>query len=1223
MDEYNFQKLTPKNDVELNIYENAIDFVFENDDIKNVAISGAYSAGKSSILETYKKKRDNIRFLHISLAHFESTGKKEDESAATKELDKKGNIDTDLKESVLEGKILNQLIHQINVEKIPQTNFKVKRKVDGKKIFKTVFLVLILMLSILHVTMFSAWQMLVNSISVTWFDWLKNILSITTFGEFRLFSGIVLVVSASFAVYEIIKAQKNRNILKKVSVQGNEIEIFQESDNSYFDKYLNEVLYLFENADADVIVFEDMDRYNANQIFQRLREVNVLVNNQSRKKNKKPLRFFYLLRDDIFVSKDRTKFFDYIMPVVPVIDSSNSYDQFIEHFKSGRIFDLFQENFLQDVSLYVDDMRILKNIYNEFLIYNNRINTTEQDYNKLLALIIYKNIFPRDFSDLQLNKGFVYTLFAKKDEFVQQEAERIDSEIEVLRNKLELANNEHLRNNQEVDTLYNPKLQNLRGYYGRATALQEMENEVQKRKESIQNRTDDRTVLLKEEIDSFENEKQLIHSRKLCQVINRENIEEIFKSTYINEIGKETDFNEIKESAYFDLIKYLIRNGYIDETYADYMTYFYENSLTRIDKTFLRSVSDKKAKEYSYELKSPQMVVNRLNEVSYDEEEILNFDLLCFLLVSPANKKQLDRFIRQLRETKNLKFIKSFLNKERQQEQFVKVINSLWHSFFSIMLEEGDFSIEQIKLYSVFTLYISEIQDIEAVNVESCLTDYISNNSTYLNIDNPNIEKLINGFKLIEVYFTSIDHQTANKDLFTSVYENCLYQITFEHIALMLKVFYGIEETADFYRKNYTLISSCPETPMTQYMNKNINEYISVILENCKGRISDDEEVLLSVLNNTEISFDNKAAYIEVLETKIELLEGVEDKEIWELLLEKNLAVYSEDNILEYYFNSEKKLDDTLIEFINSQDKDLNVSTSINNYGEDASSNFFKSTIVCNDLNNDKYKDIIRSLRRYYDSFGTEGISTEKLDILIDLKTVRMSKESLLFIREKYPSNILYFIKNNIDSYVEDVISDENFDFDEMIDVISLDVSNENKIGLVEFTDKAISIVDCNYSDDVKIHILRNNLEKSNISHLIISYPQESDLLKSEIKSLAIEHKATIITQSYLLSIELFEALLFSSNLNNDDKIEFLIIVLPKLDEGQATKYLNSLGLNDYVRLFDRGRPKFEANDVNERLLDIFKDKRWITKYEEDKDDANYYRAFGRKLQEELPTELL
>lgn len=128
-------------------------------------------------------------------------------------------------------------------------------------------------------------------------------------------------------------------------------------------------MYLFENAEADVIVFEDMDRFNANRIFERLREVNTLANIQLKKDNKKVLRFFYLLRDDIFVSKDRTKFFDYIIPIVPVVDSSNSYDQFISHFKKSGTYEKFDENFLQGLSLYIDDMRLLKNIYNEFLIY--------------------------------------------------------------------------------------------------------------------------------------------------------------------------------------------------------------------------------------------------------------------------------------------------------------------------------------------------------------------------------------------------------------------------------------------------------------------------------------------------------------------------------------------------------------------------------------------------------------------------------------------------------------------------------------------------------------------------------------------------------------------------------------------------------------------------------------------------------------------------------------
>ena len=96
-----------------------------------------------------------------------------------------------------------------------------------------------------------------------------------------------------------------------------------------------------------------------------------LINKIFRRKEKqyKPLRFFYLLRDDVFVTKDRTKFFDYIIPIVPVLDGTNSYDQFIRHLKQGNILEKFDSTFLQRLALYIDDMRVLKNVYNEFLVY--------------------------------------------------------------------------------------------------------------------------------------------------------------------------------------------------------------------------------------------------------------------------------------------------------------------------------------------------------------------------------------------------------------------------------------------------------------------------------------------------------------------------------------------------------------------------------------------------------------------------------------------------------------------------------------------------------------------------------------------------------------------------------------------------------------------------------------------------------------------------------------
>ena len=398
---YHFERLTPIDNMDLNVYEEAIDYAFDNSDIKNVAISGAYSAGKSSVLASYKKKHSDLHFLHISLAHFKSP-EQEDE--------------VEVKESVLEGKILNQLIHQIPSEKIPQTNFRVKKKVSAKSIIKPTIEVVLFFIATIYFACFDIWKSYVNTLPNNLF---KSILTLSTYQYALMVDGILMVTLLLFIIYGLICVQKNKNVFRKLNLQGNEIEIFEERDDSYFDKYLNEVLYLFENADADVIVFEDMDRFNANRIFERLREVNTLANIQLQKEEKKVLRFFYLLRDDIFVSKDRTKFFDYIVPVVPVVDGSNSYDQFISHFKKGGIFEKFDESFLQGLSLYIDDMRLLKNIYNEFVVYFNRLNITELDCNKMLAIIAFKNLFPRDFADLQLNQGFVYTLFDSKELFIK------------------------------------------------------------------------------------------------------------------------------------------------------------------------------------------------------------------------------------------------------------------------------------------------------------------------------------------------------------------------------------------------------------------------------------------------------------------------------------------------------------------------------------------------------------------------------------------------------------------------------------------------------------------------------------------------------------------------------------------------------------------------------------------------------------------------------------
>lgn len=806
---YQFERLTPIDNMDLDVYGEAIDYVFDNSDIKNVAISGAYSAGKSSVLASYKKKHSNLRFLHISLAHFKSPGQ-EDEA--------------EVKESVLEGKILNQLIHQIPSEKIPQTNFRVKKKVNKKSVIRLTIGAVLFLVSTIYFFCFDMWKNYLSSLPDNWF---KTILTPSTHQYALMVDGVLMVALLSFVVYRLISIQKNKNIFRKLNLKGNEIEIFEESDDSYFDKYLNEVLYLFENADADVIVFEDMDRFNANKIFERLREVNTLANIQLQKESKKVLRFFYLLRDDIFVSKDRTKFFDYIIPVVPVVDSSNSYDQFISHLKRGGIFEQFNESFLQGLSLYIDDMRLLKNIYNEFVVYYNRLNITELDCNKMLAIVAYKNLFPRDFADLQLNQGFVYALFNKKDEFIKSEITEIEKAIEGKQNRITLSQNEHLVSMRELNVAFADKYlrnyswsqyndSNLSGFvmnYLRG----DNKSKYMFRKQALEDKLHEKCDELNQEIINLEQKIIEIKNRQLHQIITRDNIDTIFSITSTNEIGKVTEFNEIKSSEYFDLLKYLIRNGYIDETYADYMTYFYENSLSRIDKTFLRSVTDKKAKEYTYKLKNPKLVVSRLRLVDFDQEETLNFDLLTYLLQT-SRIDYIERLIDQLKGTKNFKFIGSYFDATTELPAYIKCLNMRWSEIFSTALNEKLLTEKQLRRYSIFSLYYSDDEIVKLINKDNCLCDYISNARDYLAIDNPEIDRLIQRFILLGVCFIGFDYLELNKDLFHAVYKESLYEINAENLQLIQREILGAKNADDFFHKNYTILCLHPDSAITQYV---------------------------------------------------------------------------------------------------------------------------------------------------------------------------------------------------------------------------------------------------------------------------------------------------------------------------------------------------------------------------------------------------------------------
>ncbi len=922
--------------------------------------------------------------MYVSLAYFE------DPESKKNPINNEGEIQ-------LEGKILNQIIHQINPKKIPQTNFKIKSNITFKKVLLSTLFIAAMLIMTLFLVFSSAWSKHINGLTEGTF---KNNLLQTTFDEFYVYVLITYLVFTGIFIFLIVKKQAERPLFKKIKVDKYEIEIFEDrDDSSYFDKHLDDILYLFRNSNMDAFIFEDIDRYNMNIIFSKLREINLLINKNSNKE----IRFIYLLRDDIFTSKDRTKFFDFIIPIVPVIDSSNSYDKVIEIFKKGEILDHFDSAFLERLSLYIDDMRILKNIYNEYVIYNDSIQDTELKSEKLLAIITYKNLFPRDFSDLQYNKGHVFNVFSNKEVLKEKLRVEIKDKLEANKKLISDIENEKLNDLDELDALFLEDYSNFLVNGNRLTNILELvraaknpENYVQKgynhtvnfkeyidklnnnseyikRKEILVSKSSDSMALLVKENEKFNQQLKNINALKLKDLITKNNIDEIF--------NEKEDHSNIRENQYYDLIKYLIRNGYIDETYADYLTYFWGQDLTRVDKIFLRSITDEKAKEFDYKLENTASIVKRLKESDFEKEEVLNFYILQHLLT--FDHEFLPFFLRQIKERKHFKFVFDYLEWTSEDSPFIKILNKSWSNIWIELQEEIFISEFQKNKYLLKSFYYSDIEDINFINKNNCITKYISKSQEFIEMDNPLVEPIIEALKSIDVKLQSINYEKVNKELFMEIYLNDLYALNYSNIELILKEVTNQKDLLAIKQKSYSIISSNLEEPLKKYIDQNINDYMVVMIANADDEIYDTEEAAISLLNNKEVTQENKKLYLEILKTKLTNIKDIDDS-LWEDIIHSSNLKHTVTNVLIYFNEYAGMIDSTLKDFLNSSSNlTFNFNKLKMEHEEDELIEFYEHVIKANEIEDGVYGKILKESDMRIEKFNLEDIDNEKLTILI------------------------------------------------------------------------------------------------------------------------------------------------------------------------------------------------------------------------------------------------
>ncbi len=231
----------------------------------------------------------------------------------------------------------------------------------------------------------------------------------------------------------------NKPALKGLQLGPAKLEL-EKNDSSYFDKYLNEIIYYFEVSRTNLVIFEDLDRFDDPYIFDALHELNELINislGQERFTEQKnpPVKFLYATRDSIFEHKtkgiienadarythrleieNRTKFFDVIVPIIPFSTSRNAYQYLKQLIDSSEFSIEIDRKLLEIVGSEISDYRLLANIVSEFQVFAEQIFTSwgnnketaeffKDHANYLFAFVTYKNTHLTEYEKIQTGES--------------------------------------------------------------------------------------------------------------------------------------------------------------------------------------------------------------------------------------------------------------------------------------------------------------------------------------------------------------------------------------------------------------------------------------------------------------------------------------------------------------------------------------------------------------------------------------------------------------------------------------------------------------------------------------------------------------------------------------------------------------------------------------------------------------------------------------------------
>ena len=821
------------------------------------------------------------------------------------------------------------------------------------------------------------------------------------------------------------------------------------------------------------------------------------------------------------------------------------------------------------LGLYIGGMRLLLNIMNEYGVYKRMILVKPLSQMKLLALTIYKNLYPKDYADAHNKQGCLYDIFENKKEFSIILTENDEKVLADLNKQIEETKSEIVKQRKILTVWGQTK--------GNITAL--IINEERCELEEVIKRDDlfhqvetnavdgiveeeegkeyrrpwdyrfndivkevDEDGTYGESMDDL-NDKlfKLVAAKnkvqKKIQVITNYALQKIILD--IDNTEKTIEITTKlcsgdKEKA--KVLHALIRNGYIDDDYKAYLSFTYPGAMTSTDFEFVHSVLQGSITDYNVELQSCEQIIESLHTDNFSHESILNYSLLKYLLRT-KDEARLDLFVQTAKKAPD--FIVSAYQYEDVNEDFFRKVFEGWNHCVREILKIASASDQMMMLI----LFWREAP--QALLLDDSEKAYL--NGMYgVVCDNISVITKEAAIKTAQTYSLIFERirkpDETTKDLFEYVLEHSQFVINAENLSAI----YGEE----FKTSSYTQVIKGKKS-VYKYINENIEDFMHLMPE---SDTRESEDAIVEILNNKEIEDEEVKEFLSRQERKFEKLERF-NADTYGLLFETEKIIPSWDAVGTYLSTCPDEKEQ-VAEYIKRHIDELESSKA-----EDEEMGLQTLLLADNDtLTLQHYERLVKCFDKCFDISELAELDDERLRIVVTNDLVEYSKDAVDFFKGKSEELLARFIIH----FFGEIEKDENFD-----------VSLNNGLSL-RLLNSELTLEQKKWLLDTQI-VINDDDDKHELAKQVCYYSREAGIDKDTDVDLVVDAMETYTDEAgWKVKIDLINAI-NAAYVYNETSEERMINTL-----GGGYPVLNSLGES----------PKtFDNNEENRILLNYLHDK--------------------------------